>query len=278
MRIHHLNCGRHAPVGGALFDGRSRGVLADLCTHCLLIETDRGLVLVDTGYGLQDVTEQPHRTLPYLWPFVLNIRLSEDMTAVRQIEALGYSAKDVKHIVLTHLDFDHSGGLRDFPNARVHLLEREYATANGRLSGLVAHQRYRPENWLAVREWRPYHEGEGDNWNGFVAVRDLDGLPPEILLVPLAGHTAGHAGVAIDGPDGWLLHAGDAYLFHGELEARRAMPVGLALYERIMAAQPEAAAVNLGRLRRLRHNNSMSVRIFCSHDSVEFETFAGNAR
>jgi glyoxylase-like metal-dependent hydrolase (beta-lactamase superfamily II) len=57
---------------------------------------------------------------------------------------------------------------------------------------------------------------------GFEAVRDLDGLPPEILLVPLAGHTWGHSAVAIDTGDGWLLHAGDAYFFRGESAGRSA--------------------------------------------------------
>ena len=39
-----------------------------------------------------------------------------------------------------------------------------------------------------------------------------------MLLVPLAGHTWGHSGVAIaeDG-GGWLLHAGDAYFYRGEV-------------------------------------------------------------
>ncbi|WP_223281445.1 MBL fold metallo-hydrolase [Streptomyces antnestii] len=38
-------------------------------------------------------------------------------TAVRQVAALGYDIEDVRHIVLTHLDLDHAGGLRDFPPA-----------------------------------------------------------------------------------------------------------------------------------------------------------------
>lgn len=49
MRIHHLNCGTDCPFGGALFDGRSKGLTGHLVCHCLLIETNEGLVLVDTG-------------------------------------------------------------------------------------------------------------------------------------------------------------------------------------------------------------------------------------
>ena len=32
---------------------------------------------------------------------------------------------------------------------------------------------------------------------GFDGVRQLEGLPPEILMVPMPGHTWGHAGVAV---------------------------------------------------------------------------------
>jgi glyoxylase-like metal-dependent hydrolase (beta-lactamase superfamily II) len=48
-------------------------------------------------------------------------------------------------------------------------------------------------------------------------VGDIPGLPPEILLVPLIGHTVGHTGVAVREDDRWLLHAGDAYFFHAEM-------------------------------------------------------------
>jgi glyoxylase-like metal-dependent hydrolase (beta-lactamase superfamily II) len=31
------------------------------------------------------------------------------MTAIRQLEQLGFDPRDVEHIVLSHLDFDHAG-------------------------------------------------------------------------------------------------------------------------------------------------------------------------
>lgn len=94
MRIHHLNCGTDCPTGGALFDGCSHGLLGHLVCHCLLIETDdHGLVLVDTGYGLKDVAHPHRRPDPRIttaWRAMLNIRLREQETAIRQIEALGH--------------------------------------------------------------------------------------------------------------------------------------------------------------------------------------------
>jgi glyoxylase-like metal-dependent hydrolase (beta-lactamase superfamily II) len=268
MRIHHLNCGTHCPLGGAFFDGASHGLFAEICTHCLLLETAQGLVLVDTGYGLQDV-RRPCARLARLWPAVLNVDYRERDTALRQVEALGFSARDVRHIVLTHLDFDHAGGIEDFPHARIHVMEKEREAAERKRRGFVARQRYRPAQWDGARDWRAY-AGRGEGWFGFEAVRDLDGLPPEILLIPLAGHTAGHAGVAIQRGGDWLLHAGDAYLHHAQMAPRPSCPPGLAVYQRIMDTDHEARAANLQRLRDLNGRLGSKLDIFCSHDTSEF--------
>ena len=52
--------------------------------------------------------------------------------------------------------------------------------------------RYRPQQWSTRANWRGYDPGEGDHWNGFQCVRQMEEVPPEILLVPLVGHTHGH--------------------------------------------------------------------------------------
>ncbi|KZE15399.1 MULTISPECIES: MBL fold metallo-hydrolase [Sphingomonas] len=276
MRIHHLNCGSDCPLGGALFDGRSHGLLGHLVCHCLLIETDaHGLVLVDTGYGLRDVAHaharpDPRITLP--WRMLLNIRLREEETAIRQIEALGFRAQDVRHIVLTHLDFDHAGGLEDFPHATVHVMQREYDDATRPKTGIVARNRWRTRQFDDVRHWRGYG-APGEPWFGFDAVRDLDGLPSDILLVPLPGHSWGHAGVAVRGDDGrWLLHAGDAYFYRGEMRrARRRCTPGLRAYQRLMQVDADRRMANQERLRALSVDQRGDFSIVCAHDPVELE-------
>lgn len=269
MRVHHLNCGTHCPIGGAFFDGASRGVLGNIVTHCLLIETGDGLVLVDSGYGLQDV-RAPRARLPLVWSALLNIRLHERDTALRQIEVLGFSALDVRHIVLTHLDFDHAGGIEDFPGARVHVMETERAAAENKRRSFVANQRYRPLQWDEVRDWRTYASG-GEAWFGFDAVRSLDGLPPEILMVPLRGHTLGHAGVAVQTKTGWLFNAGDAYLHRDQMHLKcPSCPPGLSIYQHIMDTDRPARRSNQERLRELKRARGAEIRIFCSHDTEEW--------
>lgn len=253
-------------------DGASKGLFARLVCHCLLIETTAGLVLVDTGYGLKDV-QKPHPRLSRTFTRLLNIQFRENETAIRQIEALGFSPRDVRHILLTHLDFDHAGGLEDFPHATIHVMSAELDAVRDR-QGFIARRRYRPQQIDDVAKWQTYRAA-GETWNGFEAVRQLAGLPPEILLVPLAGHTRGHAGIAVNTGAGWILHAGDAYFYRGEMgsEKRRCTP-GLRLYQNMMEVDRTQRLHNQEKLRRLSCDASANVRILCAHDAVEFERFA----
>jgi glyoxylase-like metal-dependent hydrolase (beta-lactamase superfamily II) len=274
MRIHHLNAVSMCPAGGALMDGRTIGLRGRLGCHCLLVETPAGLVLVDTGLGLRDVAA-PRARLGRVFLALLRPELREQMTAVRQVERLGYEAEDVRHVVLTHLDLDHAGGLDDFPEATVHLLAEERDAAAARRT-VLDRMRYRPQQWGARERWRVYARGEGVSWFGFDAVRDLHGLPPEILLVPLVGHTRGHAGVAVRGEGGWLLQAGDAYFYREEMdpEIPRCTP-GLRIYQTLLEKDRRARLWNRDRLRLLGMDHGGEVTVTCSHDPVEFERLAG---
>jgi glyoxylase-like metal-dependent hydrolase (beta-lactamase superfamily II) len=260
------------PIGGKLWDGVSRGMTGQLVCHCLLVETDNsGLVLVDTGFGSRDV-EDPYERLSPLFIHTNRIQFDHRYTALEQVRLHGFSPRDVRHIVLTHLDFDHAGGLEDFPEARVHVLQVEADVAEDR-RGMIQSRRYRPEQWDEVRNWRFYNPG-GEGWFGFDAVRDLDGLPPEILMIPLPGHTAGHAGIAIGTPDGWLLNAGDAYFHRHEMDPEPHCTPGLAAYQRLMEMDRPTRLHNQERLRELANDGRSDVRIFCSHDPVELEALS----
>ncbi|MDF2692878.1 MAG: metallo-beta-lactamase family protein, partial [Labilithrix sp.] len=244
----------------------------------LLVELGDRLVLVDTGLGLLDVRYPRSRLSPLFLDLLSRPRLRESDTAVRQLEKLGSRPDDVTDIVLTHLDFDHAGGLDDFPRARVHLLEAERTAAQAQKT-FLDRQRYRPRQWSSAIRWHGY-EPDGERWFGFEAVRELHGLPPEILLVPLAGHTAGHAGVAIQGANGhWHLHCGDAYFYRGEIDPRRRRCTpGLRIYQWLMDVDRERRLVNQRRLRQLVKAHGDEVKVFCAHDVVELATLRKLAR
>jgi glyoxylase-like metal-dependent hydrolase (beta-lactamase superfamily II) len=173
-------------------------------TLCLLIETNQGLVLVDTGPGQDDYVHKPG--IIRIFQVVTVVPLDPEEAAVRQVVRLGYEPGDVRHIVLTHMHFDHCGGLPDFPRASVHVHRREYEAFTGRprrwtdLAYVRRHIAHQPEFVL--------YDDTGESWLGFTAIR----LPfePEMWLVPLFGHTRGHCGIAIQTESGWLFHVGDA--------------------------------------------------------------------
>jgi glyoxylase-like metal-dependent hydrolase (beta-lactamase superfamily II) len=130
--------------------------------------------------------------------------------------------------------------------------------------------RYRPAQWGDTSRWHTYPDRAGGRWFGFDAVVQLDNLPPEILLVPLPGHTPGHAGVAIEGPRGWVLHAADTYFNRAEVHAlgpsAKAPPAGALAYERMMAWNPALARANQARVRELVASREAPMAVFCTHD------------
>ncbi|MDJ0396753.1 MBL fold metallo-hydrolase [Rhodococcus sp. G-MC3] len=266
MRIHHLNCATFAPLGGRLISERHRGFgPAPMVTHCLLLETDAGLVLVDTGLGRHDVIA-PKQSLHF--PFVPALRpsLLLEETAAHQITQLGYSLDDVRHIVLTHLDLDHAGGLRDFPHARVHVSATELSAAR-HPENLTARRRYVGSQFDHKPAWVEHSDG-GQRWFGFTGVRELSGLPSTIVAVPLPGHTRGHCGIAIDtgshDAPRWLLHAGDSYFSHTQLDAHPSCPPLLAAFQVLVQVDRNSRLDNLSRLREVATRDDVDV--ICAHD------------
>ena len=267
MRVHHLNCATMRPPFGKWMTGHGRVLEAGrMVAHVLVIETEAGLVLVDSGFGLDDCRD-PARRLGGARALIRPV-LDEDECAIRQLARLGFAAGDVRHVVLTHLDLDHAGGLSDFPHAEVHVHRREHAAAVSS-SNPFDRARYRRAQLAHGPRW-VLHEESGERWNGFECVRGLPGLPPEILLVPLHGHSRGHAGVAIDLGGRWLLHAGDAYFHHGEVkEPERRCPPGLAFFQRAVQVDGAARLGNQDRLRALHAAQGDAIRIFSAHDPAE---------
>lgn len=266
MRIHHLSCGSLCPHGGRLIGGQGgiRSTTEIIC-HCLLVETSDGLVLVDTGFGSEDARNpaqlgQPFRT-------VLRPQPTLDKTALAQVEALGFSASDVRHIVATHLDLDHAGGLPDFPAAEVHVLAAELEAS--RHPKLRERGRYIGAHWKHGPRWVTHEGSGGDDWLGFESVRILPGLDAEVLLVPMYGHSRGHTGVAVRDSERWLLHCGDSYFNHSEVATPPECPPGLRVFQTVLASDNRARLANAERLRELAAVHGDEVSLFCSHDPHE---------
>lgn len=264
MKIHHLNCGAMRPYGGALFDGRTRGPgPANLVCHCLLLETSVGLVLVDTGIAADNATAARRRISP-AFRIIDRVRVVPAEAAINQVRRLGHDPADVKHIVMTHLDFDHVGGLADFPRATVHLSGAE-ASAARQPATAKERARYRTVNAIDQANWHPYRTLPAEFFG--LQATYLAGIPG-LMLVSLPGHTLGHCGVAIDlGRGQWLLHAGDAIFNAHELDpVAPSMPTGARLLQWTMESSQAARRRSLRHLRRIQRDYWEHVTVICTHD------------
>ncbi|PKN54543.1 MAG: MBL fold metallo-hydrolase [Deltaproteobacteria bacterium HGW-Deltaproteobacteria-14] len=268
MHVHHLNTATMCPLGARFIHGVGSPLRRGrLVCHTLLLERPDGLVLVDGGLGEGDLAD-PSRLVDRSWRFMAAPRLDPQETALAQVRALGFSPSDVRHVVLTHLDVDHAGCVPDFPWATVHVHEREFAAALEPATR-GERRRYVPAQIPDAARVRSYADG-GEAWQGFVGARMLDDKDPDVVLVPLPGHTRGHCGVAVRGDRGWLFHAGDSYFFHGQVAPEPWVPRVLGWFQRGGDVEREARVQNQARVRTfaLAHPE---VRVFCSHDAVEFD-------
>lgn len=244
--------------------GRWIGRTGYLVCHCLLVETNDGLLLVDTGFGLKDITDTKRLSRPFR--MLVGPALDPEETAISQLTKLGFRREDVRHIAVTHLDPDHAGGLADFPDAKVHVLGVELDAAT-QPTTFNERTRYRTLQWSHGPKWQIHGSEGGERWFGFEAVRAMESSIADVLLIPLAGHTRGHAAVAVRAREGWLLHAGDAFFYQAKVYAPGvARNRILDVYERMLQIDGRARLGNLERLRALAVEHSNEVRLFCAHD------------
>lgn len=277
--VHHLNCGTMCPLCDRLMNDQQGSWTqpGHLVCHCLLVETNHGLVLVDTGMGLEDIAN-PTRRFGRAQPAIFRPTFSVDEAAITQVRGLGFDPRDVQHIITTHLDPDHAGGLSDFPWAKVHVMQSELdqvikPTLTDRMRFSAAQFEHRPD-WAT-------HAEDGEDWFGFQRIRPVPGIDVDILMIPLIGHTRGHVGVAVQQGGRWLLHCGDAYYHASQVTETPQMPAGLRMFERTIAANPKARARNLERLRQLALSQPDTVDLFCAHDPTElarYDTVAPSTR
>ena len=269
MKIHHLNCGTMCPICQKLMSGQgSYFKPAKLICHVLLIEHKNKLVLVDTGYGLKDIA-QPKTRLGGLFLKLTRPKLDRQETAFEQIKQLGYSPADVTDILPTHLDLDHIGGAPDFPNATIHVYNKELDYALK--PKLQDRLRFRKAQLQDVAKWQSHREVNAE-WFDLDAIDLTEQLGFEAKIVPLIGHTRGHVGIAVKSENKWLLHCGDAYFHPSQITENPQIPIGLAIFEKQVQTDQAQRIATQEKLRALNLAHP-EIEMFCAHDPSELERY-----
>ncbi len=161
------------------------------------------VLLVDTGYDAQEGTA---RGRP--------IRL--DPAAA--LAPLGLTPEAIDTVIVTHLHYDHAGGLHLFPNARLHLQAAEMAYATG---PCMCHDTLRmpfTANHVCEAIRRLYagkvvfHDGDAEIADGVTVHR-------------IGGHSRGLQAVRVRTQAGWMVLASDAAHFYENLWRRKPFPI-----------------------------------------------------
>lgn len=190
MRVHVIPTGRlngnktfmRGEGWGSLFRPQER---YEFPAYVYVLEHPDGLIAVDTGMTSRARTPRPARRfvpVPTAGP--------EDEIGPR-MRAAGLNPGDVRLVLVTHLDWDHAGGVAHFPHAeiRVHRPEYEFSkTVMGKI-------RYQPKLWP---DWfsPALFDLEDEPFGPFpqsLSVTDAG----DVRLVPIPGHSIGQVGVVV---------------------------------------------------------------------------------
>ncbi|SMX50189.1 N-acyl homoserine lactonase family protein [Maliponia aquimaris] len=168
-----------------------------------LLRRGAEVILVDTGY---DVEEGRARSRP--------IRLDP----VEALRPLGIAPEAVTQLIVTHLHYDHAGGLHLFPNATLHMQAAEMAYATG---PCMCHDTLRMPFTAA-------HVCEAVKrlYSGKVVFHDGDAEIAEGVTVhKVGGHSRGLQAVRVRTQAGWMVLASDATHYYENFWLRKPFPI-----------------------------------------------------
>jgi len=159
MKLYPINTGLFKLDGGAMFGVVPKSLWKktnppdsnNMCSwamRCLLIETEKKLILIDTGIG----NKQSEK-------FFSHFHLHGNNNLIRSIKNHGFTKNDITDVILTHLHFDHCGGAVNqiqneyhlaFPNANYWTNKKHWEWANNPNQREKAS--FLKENFIPIKE------------------------------------------------------------------------------------------------------------------------------
>lgn len=180
-RLFVLLCGYEFVPESVSLRGWSDRFILSLPICCYLLDTEEGWILLDTGVN-QAILDDPERSRRHfgdhgmMAPVVRKPHRMESLFA-----EIGIGYRDVSRVILSHLHLDHSGQLRHFAHAPIHIQRREYDHAFG---GAADWAYFAEDYAMAGLDWRPM---DGD-WQACAGLR----------LIATPGHTPGHQSAVVE--------------------------------------------------------------------------------
>ena len=171
-----------------------------------VIEHPDGVALFDCGLhaDLGDPAD-PYRQA--LRAQDLDVSLAPEETTAAHLQRLDIDPAHVRHVVTSHLHFDHAGGLHQLPNAQIVAQRLEWQAGADRE---LAARYFLPRRFFNLGHPVKLVDGEHDLFG--------DG---SVTLTPSFGHTPGHQSVRVRSEMGDHILVGDACYNCRVVETRR---------------------------------------------------------
>ncbi|NMH95935.1 N-acyl homoserine lactonase family protein [Pseudonocardia acidicola] len=224
---------------GLLVVGGTGNIYIPVPTY--VIQHPRGLVLVDTGIAPEAV-DDPEGTYGELATH-LGLEYTSDLRVDKQLEAVGFKADDITHVIITHSHFDHTGAIKLFPNARFYIGAPDLAYAYWPMPAASV--------FFRTADIEP---ARGFNWNPLTGDHDLFG-DGSIQILSLPGHTPGNSSVLVRLPNQNIMLTGDTVHVPEALSDDLPMPSDYSTLD---------AVHSIRRLKQIAHANDATIII--QHD------------
>lgn len=201
VKFYVMNCGNMITPEGNVLAALNTTMLKLVIPvpAYLLVYPEQGIVLIDTGFNYDHIPDE----------MKADIAWSPLMKISEQIRKLGYGPEDVKHVILSHLHFDHAGQMEDFPNALFHMRKSEWEDALP-----PSRSDYFKEDYRKAQFFQFEYIPEGMEYDVFG-----DGT---VISIPTPGHSKGHSSFIISlRNSGRFLLTMDAAHIHQYMEDTR---------------------------------------------------------
>lgn len=199
-----FHCGYFKTPGALFVGGAGLKVQRLPMMAALVVHADHGPILIDAPFG----PEGPSNAGEFLGALMRKsgVVFKDEWAIVPRIEQLGFRASEINHVLMTHLHFDHTGGMKSVAHARFYIDRDEWMTASGSDGLEAARQGYVTGDFRALgNRVEKMDLSDATLANGWDIFGD-----GSIEAVPLRGHSVGHTGYRVHLDDRVVFHVGDA--------------------------------------------------------------------
>jgi N-acyl homoserine lactone hydrolase len=172
--------------------------------YAWVVVHDEGIILVDTGETAAVHQKGYHPSWHPFYRRAVRFSVHPEEEIGPQLKALGIAARDIRHVVLTHLHTDHAGGLMHLTGSQIWVSRQEWQRATGPGAKLLGYVPHRLPKWLDPE---------------FICFRDTPVGPfarsmpltqrGDVRIIPTPGHTPHHISVLVIGSPSYFI-AGDS--------------------------------------------------------------------